>query len=59
MSLKRRVSQLEPARGLEPTHEEWVDILDAEDQDAAIAALEWKYPAAVAAYFNEKRHKPA
>ena len=43
-ALMKRVDRLERPQGGDPTHEDWVDVLNAADPDAALKDLERRYP---------------
>ena len=42
--LERRLERLETGNGRDPTAEDWLAVLDAPDQAAALADLNRRYP---------------
>lgn len=48
-ALERRLEKLERPDSGEATIEDWLDVLDAPDQDAALADLNRRFPGGAAA----------
>lgn len=43
-TLARRIDRLEHPEGRDPILEDWLDVLDAPDREAALKDLERRYP---------------